>query len=230
MNKYLIILIIELILILTLAIIFLIYPKKSNEISKDCEVILKNNGNKKINFVFLKNNVGESELNNTINFFLNSEPFASNKDKINVFYAKDANCSIVQDYVFCYSKETIKKSSTCPNDYIIVLTNQAPNIRSSAYLNLISLNINNPSTTILHEIGHIFANLADEYISSQSPGNSKNCNSKCPVYENIAGCFEGCSKQDYYRSSENSVMKSLSTKEYKELNTFLINKKLNKYE
>ena len=85
---------------------------------------------------------------------------------------------------------------------------------------------------MLHEFGHVFANLADEYVPSIIPKGARNCVGECQEFNrySIKECYEGCSKSDYFRSSEESVMKTLKTKEYEELNTLIINEYLNKYD
>jgi hypothetical protein len=231
MNKHIVVLIILIIVIAGGALVFLFYPKESSLSPEECRTIIKNSGNKKIDVVFLTDNVEENIINKTIDFFLNSMPFSENKEKFNFFYAGKSNCKVVNnEFVFCYSRDAIKKSSVCPNDYVIVLTNQSQRIRSSAYINFISLNIFSTDSIVLHEFGHVFANLADEYAPSIIPFGSKNCRKNCSYFNNIEGCYNECSEADYYRSSENSLMRSSMTPEYRKLNTLLIENNLNKYE
>ena len=215
------------VLIITLAFLW-INPLKSPP-KGTCKGLIVNPGDKKINIVYLTDNVDEKEIKNFTDFFLKTKHFLLNKEKFNFYYAGKTNCSITDDYVICYSGETIRQSSICPNNYIIVLTSQSSEIRSSAYINLISINVNSPYEILIHEFGHSFANLADEYVPSNIPRGSQNCNKKCPVYGNIQECFLGCSKEDYYRSVDNSVMRSLDTDNFGELNNLLIQENLDKY-
>ncbi len=227
--KKLIIILLAIIIIVIIAIVFLwINPLKSPP-TGTCKDLITNPGDKKINIVYLTDNVDEKEIKNFTDFFLEKKPFSSNKEKFNFYYAGKANCTLIEDYVLCYSRATIRQSSICPNNYIIVLTNQTSEVRSSAYINLISININSPYEVFLHEFGHSFANLADEYTPSNIPRGSQNCNKQCPVYGNMQPCFLGCSKENYYRSTENSVMRTLDTDNFGELNNLLIQKNLDKY-
>lgn len=232
MKGYTLALIIAIIVVVTAIILVLIsFTKYSLSPAEGCKIIIKNEGIKKINIVFLTNNIQENLINRTIELFLNSTPFSNNKEKFNFYYAGESDCEVQgNQFVFCYSKKAVKKSAVCPNNYIVVLTNQSYEIRSSAYINFISLNINNINNTIIHEFGHVFANLADEYIPSIIPFGSKNCRRNCENFKDIEGCFKGCSESDYSRSSENSVMKSLETSDYRKLNNLLIENNLNKYE
>jgi len=195
----------------------------------NCSVIVKNEGNKKIDIVFLSDNVGKEDIKKEIDFFLDSYPYSENKNKFNFFYAGETSCKVINDFVFCYSKDALKKAAHCPNDYIVVLSDQTPAVRSSAYLNFISLNVNHPKNVFLHEFGHVFSNLADEYVYSIIPKGSENCKKKCEEFNNLGGCFKGCSEDGYFRSMENSVMRTSKSKEYGEFNNLIINKNLQKY-
>lgn len=195
-----------------------------------CQVLLKHEGANKIDIVFLTNKVSKDKLQKYADFLVNSEPFNSNKEKFSLYYAGEADCSMTEDKIlFCYSMRLIKDSSACPNDYIIVLTDKSSNIRSSSYDNVVSININHPYNVLLHEFGHTFAALADEYVPSVIPRGSKNCAKACEKFPVSDSCFIGCSEPTYYRSSEESVMRTLKTSDYKKLNTMLIKNNLDKY-
>lgn len=235
MDKQLVILITAFSVIIIAFFIFVIFwffPQVYYNPEGNCETIITNQGDNKIDFVFFTDNVEKIKVKEYVDFFLDSEPFINHKSKFNFYYAGEHDCIIKDSYLFCYSRELIKKSSLCPNDNIIVLSKQEPSIRSSSYMNVISLNINHDKKVILHEFAHNFAKIADEYIPSIIPSGAKNCVKKCDDFEeySIDECYSGCSKTDYYRSSENSVMRTLKTPDYKKLNTLLIEKNLNKYE
>jgi len=157
-----------------------------------------------------------------------------NRNKVNFYYAGETECEIIQGIaVYCYSRDLIRKSSICPNDYIIVLSNVAKTIRSSTYLNLLSINIHNNKNVILHEFSHTFSNLADEYIPADIPFGSKNCVNSCIKFEkygDLEGCYQGCGKATFFRSSENSIMRTLKTNDFGKLNTLLIVDDMNNYE
>ncbi len=230
--------IISLIILISIAligvIIFFLYDNiyQSPVIGENCSIITKNEGENKIDIVFFADGVKKNKINEYVDFFLNSEPFSNYKNKFNFYYVGNEKCEIMEDTLFCYSKDLIKKSSICPNDYIVVLSDNQEEIRSSSYLNVISLNVNHHKNVFLHEFGHTFANLADEYVPSVIPFFSKNCVSKCDNFKeyNIEKCFDGCSKNNYFRSSEESIMRNLKTNNFEKVNTILINKNLDKYE
>lgn len=195
-----------------------------------CRIIAGSGEENKIDIVFLTDNINQEKTENYANFFLDSEPFSLNKEKFNFFYAGESECSLKDDsLLYCYSRDLIKKASSCKNDYVIVLSSRERNIRSTAYMNVMSININHPFTVLLHEFGHVFANLADEYVPSVLPRGAENCETQCEKFEVGDGCYEGCSKNSLYRASENSVMRTLGISDYKKLNTKLIEENLGKY-
>jgi len=160
------------------------------------------------------------------NFFLQTKPFSDNKNNFNFNYIDSYNpkCEIYQGIAtLCYSKEIIKKASSCPNDYIVVLDTQESKIRSSTYMNVLSLNSASQLSILTHEFGHAFANLADEYVPAELSSGSKNCVLDCKDFLNKSdGCFQGCSKTEYFRSIDSGVMRTLSSNNYGLFNEDLI--------
>tara|TARA_Y100000310_G_scaffold338126_1_gene426926 strand:+ start:309 stop:1001 length:693 start_codon:yes stop_codon:yes gene_type:complete len=219
------------IVVISLGLIFLLVFSSTPVSSPDiCEVIIENDGENKVDIVFLTDQVSKNKVDDYVEYFLDSEPFSLNKEKINFYYAGETECEIKQGLLYCYSRDLLKKAGACKNDYIIVLGEEPRKIRSSAYINVVSVNIKHPKTVLLHEFAHVFSVLADEYVPSVVPRGSKNCKQECEDFEVSEGCFSGCSKSELSRSSESSVMRTLSTKDYKKLNTLLIERSLDKYE
>ena len=165
-------------------------------------------------------------------FFLSIFPFNETKENFNFYYIKDyqPECEIYKEQaLLCYNKEIIKKASSCPNDFIVVIKEEEDNIRSSAYMNVMSLNEKHPLSVFIHEFGHVFANLAEEYVPANLPAGAKNCVADCEKFEGLEeGCFEGCSKAEYYRSINSGVMRTLSSEEYGSFNENLILNRINK--
>lgn len=162
------------------------------------------------------------------NFLLDIYPFNETKDKFNFYYIDtySPTCELYKDIsILCYSKELIKKASACPSNYIIVLKDEKRKIRSSSYMNVLSLNIAHPLSVFAHEFAHAFANLADEYTPAKLPRKQENCKSDCSEFEGEE-CFSGCSENDYFRSYNNGLMKTLSAKEYGPFDSMIIAKKL----
>ncbi|MEK6854695.1 MAG: hypothetical protein AABX73_00560 [Nanoarchaeota archaeon] len=181
------------------------------------------NGEGKINLVFF----GDYDIiRKYSNSLFDVSPLKENKDEFNVFYILDYKpaCEIYKDVaLFCYSKDLIKNAAACPNDYLIVVDEKTAGIRSSSYMNVMSINSQHPLSVLSHEFGHAFAGLAEEYIPAKLPRRAKNCAASCSQFgEKDDGCFEGCSKEEYYRSIENGIMRSLSSSKFGVFNEFLI--------
>lgn len=219
----------------------------------DCISVLYNSHpNDSIDIVFLpygykKFDDFREDVNKNIKVFLETEPFNSNKEKIN-FYRIDKleqlNCEIRQ-WVSCDEFDVKKLASYCPNDYIIILIDRNKikdlinPVRSSAISNMEKINTADNELVVMHEFGHIFGNLADEYVDEKyyenvdfDPNNYPNCDfPNCEEWKNIngTGCFEGCSLKKYSRATKNSIMRSLNIEKFGPLNEKIITNKLNVY-
>ena len=232
----------------------LISTFRPSEKEVDCVSVLYNSQpNNSIDIVFLpygyeKFNNFVEDVNKNINTFMETEPFSSNKEKIN-FYRIDKldqlNCEI-GDWVKCDEFEVKKLASYCPNDYIIILVDRSrikdfiKPVRSSAVSNMEKVNTADNKLVVLHEFGHIFGKLADEYVDEKYYGNINfeaddypNCDSppECSEWAGVGGtgCFEGCSLNKYSRPTGNSIMRSLNTEKFGPLNEKIMIDKLNIY-
>ncbi len=194
-----------------------------------CKTII-NNGRGGINIVIFAD---DGTANDYAEKFLSYEPMKANARAFNFFYIDSykPDCEIYQGIaMLCRSKDMIKKASSCPNDYILVIESHSSDIRSSAFLNIMSINSALPPTVVQHEFGHVFAGLGEEYFPAILPNSAKNCAKNIPSGEtgeyycdkqfgnrtNIDrnGCFVECSNKDYYRSIDNGVMRTLSSNDY----------------
>lgn len=195
-------------------------------------ILINGDAENKIDVVLFFDGVDEKEAGDYINYLLDVSPFSENKEKFNFYSVNMApSCEITNGILICYSREIIRASSLCPNEYVIVLSKQSSGTRSSAYMNLISVNIANKKTVVAHEFGHIFANLADEYVPSSIPRGSDNCVSSCDKFSGETdGCYGGCSKNDMFRSIEAGLMRTLGTNNYGKFDKAIVEGALNKYE
>ncbi|MCH7567820.1 MAG: hypothetical protein IIA87_00190 [Nanoarchaeota archaeon] len=216
---------------ISLAIIFLAAAKlgPSQSTLESCKTLIYN-GKDNINLLFFSDKETASIYTD---FFLKAKPFAENKEKFNFFYIDDyePECEFYKQIaLLCYSKKNVQKAASCPNDYVVIVKSVQREIRSSAYLNFITLNKEQPKTVFLHEFGHVSANLAEEYLTNQNPPRgSKNCVTDCQNFGGLQeGCFQECSQGGYLRSIENGVMRTLSSNEYGTFNENLILKEIEK--
>jgi len=214
----------------------------------------------KIDIMFLGNNYDDkedfsSDVHKYVNdVFLKIEPFSSNIDKLTFFYIdvfSDLGCDI-NGYVDCDDFLVKQLASNCPNDFIFVLYERSKildlglPIRSSANpaTRVATINTADDNCVLMHEFGHTFAGLADEYIIGYSIGSFDvseyaNCDvTNCDKWEDItSGCYgggqkgekDGCSFIQYYRSIDNSIMRNLNYKLYGPVSDNEIIRRLNLY-
>ena len=200
----------------------LLSPGSGATILEECKT-LSYEGEGAVNILFFSNKNTAKEYSEIL---FNIKPFSDNRDFFNFYYIDTykPECEIYKGIaMFCYSKELVKKSSSCPNDHIIVINNENANVRSSSYMNVLSINSQNQKTIIAHEFGHNFAYLADEYVPAKLPRKARNCVASCEKFSDKKdGCFEGCSKENYFRSVNSGIMKSLLSNDYGLFNERLI--------
>jgi len=192
---------------------------------ENCKVLEKNS-EKGVNLVFLSDNKTAREYSD---FLKTVSPFKENIDSFNFYYIDSYTpaCTLYKGIaLLCYNKEIIQKASACPNDIIIIPQEKENNIRSSSYMNVLSINSAQEKTVLIHEMGHALANLADEYVPAEIPKKSKNCQKTCESFSVKEGCFLGCSKDSYYRSIDFGVMRTLATSKFGELNQNIILEKI----
>jgi len=213
-------------------------PKSSPTITQEQEDsegcrILQEEGTGKINILFF------SDQETSIKYagiLLRTVPFNENSKAFNFYYINDKSftpkCELYKKVAtLCYSKDLIKKAAECPNDIIIVLDDEKDKkIRSSAYLNVVSVNTKDKPEVLVHEIGHVFGQLTEEYITGRNPSlKSKNCPDKCEKFNGLEdGCFPGCSTETRIRSIESGIMRTLNSKRFGSFNEALIRELISK--
>lgn len=160
--------------------------------------------------------------------FMKIEPFKAKINKLNFYLIDlfvDLGCSI-GSWIKCSEFKVKQLASNCPNDYIIVLVERNKIIdflnpvRSSVTSNIAKINTADNRLVLAHELGHLLANLADEYVDEShykdifNEEDYANCDTKeCSEWSRVygTGCFKGCSLGNYYRATEESVMRSFRT-------------------
>ena len=211
--------------LIIIVIAFLINKQHISFQSKDLEdcKVLFYSGEDKTNIVFFSSKENAMKYSD---FLFEIPPLKENKKEFNAFYIDSftPNCTLYNDIaLFCYSEELSRKSSSCPNDYSVVIDERPISIRSSSFMNVLSINSKQPSTVLQHEFGHAFANLAEEYVPAKKQKTAKNCVSSCDKFiSQTDGCFEGCSNANYFRSIDLGIMRSLSSDKYGIFNENLI--------
>src|SRR3989338_417835 len=187
MNKYIWVVIILIGVILTVTGLALTknktnYAPDETKISSDCKEYFYNK-DAKVRIVFFAN---KETTEKYANYLLEASPYKENKDKMSIYYVYSytPKCSIYKQMaLYCKSNEIEKAAEKCAAEYIIAFDNQPSNIRSSTYLNVLSLNVNHPLNVILHEFANAFGKLEDEYIPAKLTSKKKNCLAKCEDFE-----------------------------------------------
>jgi hypothetical protein len=180
----------------------------------------------------------ESDVRKHSAQILETEPFKSNKNKINVHFVNkltSIGCSIYGDRcVICDSKKSAELASLCPNDKIIELYN------SDRWAGCATLNGDAAASSkypfiSLHEFGHSFGGLWDEYSyggNGVDTTGSPNCDSSssCSKWSNNGnGCFLGCTSDNFYRSVDNGIMRTSGSNTFGTLDESILSRLLNTY-
>ncbi len=220
----------------------------------DCVTLLYNGDPEdKVDVVFLGNDYKEvgdftEDVSKYVNnVFLETKPLDLNRDKINFYRIdkfQDLGCEITS-YILCNQYRAKQLASNCPNDYIFILTDISKikdfvkPIRSSAFSNIAHINVADNDFVLLHEFGHTFGDLADEYVDESyykmfDEDNYPNCDKVgCEEWSDVeeAGCFEGCSVSQFYRPTKESIMRNyLKSRVYGVVNEDIVDKRLDVYE
>jgi hypothetical protein len=188
-------------------------PLEQGQATLETCKILQYNGEDKVDILFFSD---EKTAETYKDFFLTISPFKENPNYFNFFYIDNyvPECELYKGVaILCYSRELIRKAASCPNDFIVVIKEEDKEIRSSSFMNTLSINKALPLTVFPHEFAHAFAILADEYVAhSPPPRKSKNCPHSCENFEGLEDdCFDGCSETSRKRSIQEGLMRTLST-------------------
>jgi hypothetical protein len=191
-------------------------------------VVMQDRGNYEdsINIIFLG-----TEYEDIEEFRLDSERFMENflsvvphseyKDRFNFFRIEDFEnygCKY-EDAVIC-NPQTVQRAATkCPGqdmNIVLVSRNKVDNffkhLRSSAWLNLVSLNSADDPLVLSHEAAHVLYDFADEYVYGGAiTWDAPNCDSEketCPKFSVVEGseCLVGCVNEGNSRPAEYDIM------------------------
>jgi len=230
-QKYIIGILIAIIITSLIAISFIFIPRAGLSPSSSdlvaCNTLSFSSENA-INILFYADKETAEEYKSQ---FFKISPLKENEDKFNFYYIDSyrPDCELYKGIaILCYSKSLIKTSGSCPSDYIVVVNDEhEKSIRSSSYMNILSLNKKHDSTVFHHEFGHSFVSLAEEYVPAKIPLASQNCVSSCDEFNGLNdGCFESCSDSSHYRSIDKGIMRTLKSDSYGTFNSMLISEKI----
>jgi hypothetical protein len=174
---------------------------------------------------------------------LGFKPFDANKARLNVWRLNELtnfDCTILEPRMFsCSSAKIAQKRVTCPNDQVILVVdsnewrgfgNVGGDISgTSSWKDM-------PYSVVLHEFGHAFGGLHDEYVYDAGQFavdmNAPNCDAvACTKFTaaGVRGCFAGCGASTRYRSINNGMMRDLGATEFGQYDEKIIVDKLRGY-
>ncbi len=200
---------------------FLVYQPR-------CEPLIGKSLEENINFVLIPSgyeNYDEfkTDANALLtgrNSLLSVEPFISQKQKFSFSLVNASQNIECKEQCFgegstilcCDNSMVIDEASQCHYDQIIVLHDSETLCGSTSSYAKVCAKNELSKLILMHEVGHSFADLADEYTySSNAPEEQEKANcaqAECKKWDNITdGCYQGCSSSSLYRSvEENSIM------------------------
>ncbi len=210
--------------------------------SPDC-VSLVNSGSSadKLDIVYIGDDYLSSDLaafagatDNFKNKLLSIEPFNQKSDKINIYRVDNTqdlgcyyNCNGISRLICCNNTEVYKVAAACPYNEILVIVNNS-NYGGSGGSFAVSYK-GNPMVMV-HEFGHSFASLNDEYnsyaVNGGISGGAVNCDHQtgCPKWSAISsGCYLGCTYPNWFRSINNGIMKDVNATSFGTVNINHIN-------
>ena len=194
-----------------------------------CEIIKTSKQKESIDFVILSQgyeNYNEfkqdaEKIISGSNSITEIEPFKSNQDQLSFTIINttenlgcEINCQNIQGLVCCNDKKVIEQASQCNYDHIFILINSNQACGSASTYAKVCVKDSDANLVLIHELGHSFADLADEYVYEDydiGEINNVNCAPKgCEKWQDITNnCIPGCTYENLYRSSPTSIMYKL---------------------
>ncbi len=158
---------------------------------------------------------------------LGTAPFSVQKSRINVWELSERtsfDCVTAEPRLFkCNDANQIAESrKKCLNDHVVIVVKSNEWRGAGGEFTTISSWTGMDKTVVIHELGHSFGKLHDEYVYGAGDGftpqnlgmdASPNCDpsSACPKFTALGGnvCLQKCSFNNYYRSIDNGLMSTL---------------------
>jgi len=185
-------------------------------------------------------------VNSAKNYLFAIKPFDVQKSKINIhrvnspvnFRCAGYGSSAVDANKYCSYSYIYNAASVCPLDTPVVFVNTSG--RSWASKRSFAVVFGGSASVMVHEFGHSFAGLDDEYVESAASiatstvAASINCDTDaaCSKWAGVegAGCFNGCDyRTGFYRSVNNGIMRTSGTTDFGAVNTRHINSLFEQY-
>jgi hypothetical protein len=189
-------------------------------------------------------NTFHSDVDRFITTFLTYEPYQSRASQILFHYVDnvdDLGCAYSGRYIMCnYSLVNQKVNAAgAPHDRIVTMVNNSTYGGGTYGESMSAYNGSSGPQVFVHEFGHGFTHLRDEYTTGTGgiiDGTvDKNCYKGTPpalAWEGIVALVDyvkGCSGSEWYRSSSSSIMYALATPYFNNVSQKIINDYIDVY-
>lgn len=158
----------------------------------------------------------------TKNGLLSYEPFKSARENFNFYIINSTedlgcktNCQGIPSLVCCNDEKVSKAAAQCPTDKIFVFLDTKEFCGTASYYAKVC-NGWNLGEVAVHEFGHAFGGLGDEYDYQKAYPSYKiynavypNCDAaaQCPKWQSYwTGCYQGCGVTAAYRPTERECL------------------------
>jgi hypothetical protein len=207
---------------------------------------------KKLDITFISEGFNPRQLSKFLDnvreysaYLLTFEPFRSRASQI-AFHRVDnletLECARKGRSVSCNHSSVHRQTylAGVPADVAVVIVNTKWHCGSGdARLAVVCNDGGMGKETFVHEIGHSFGGLLDEYVrlkdeDSRAVSTGANCypSAPAPGWQGVVELREyhrGCTFPHWYRSSENSIMRDLNAPFFNRLSQAILNEKLDLY-
>ncbi len=175
------------------------------------------------------------------NGLLGLEPFKSNRGKFNFYFVDQNNdlecklgCFGIDRLVCCNDDKVKQVASQCPSDKIFVLVDTTQFCGASKdYATVCTITDPRAGLVLVHEFGHIFGKLGDEYsYGKEGTTPAPNCDvAGCEKWRGVVGtgCFQTCGYTNLYRSTDKGSLMNIYIPTFGPLGTKLLSEKLAEY-
>lgn len=193
----------------------------------ECKLLMGNTNPDHLDIVFVGSNFANDTpfndyVEKTYRALFAVQPFGRNSGKFNVWRLdtrQDLSCVTKEPRIFeCDREKITNAANTCPHDVTVVVVNNNE-WRGAGFKNenLVYLGMGVPADAFVHELGHAFAGLDDEYMyggtDPYQPEQSPNCDTvaTCPKFTGTPGteCKAECGFANRYRSIDTGMMRIL---------------------
>ncbi len=209
--------------------------------------------NRKVNIVIIgdnyKNNFDlfHKDVGTRSSYLLTFEPFRTRASQINFNYIDNSEDLMCYVGSYCNVNKVIKtvNNQGVPYDVIMVIVNDRAYGGAMPLLRMAAVgggNVAGAKEAFVHELGHVFGGLRDEYVIDSSSDRQLDPLPISITYQTLENCYGGTppssnwvnlvGKEDYtkgcvyfqlYRSSPSSVMSDTSRKYYNAVSQKIIN-------